>query len=245
MILPLLLLFCAADDVKEIRKTLTLSPQGRVSIDTYKGQIKVTTWDQPQVEVHVRIEGDGWGPVDREQVRNTEIEIDSSADSLRLKTRYPKNFGINWPGNDLPLAKYVIRMPRTAQLRIKDYKSEIEVDGLSASLDIDTYKGDVRILRQNGGTVSVKTYKSEARVEFSKLSDRMSFETYRGSYEVSLPRDARFDLDWNGGRRSTLDSSFSMIRPATANRGDHFHTRVNGGGPAMTLKGYRGVFRLR
>jgi hypothetical protein len=235
----------AADHSKDIRKTFALNPQGRVSVDTYKGLVRVTTWDQPQVEVEVRIESDGWSASDREMVRDTEIEFDASADSVRMRTRSPKRMGWQYFGVSNPITRYTIRMPRTASLRIKDYKSEIDVDGLAAALQIDTYKGDVHVRRQ-GGALDVKTYKSEARVSFANYNARSSFETYRGTYDISLPRDSRFDVVSEAGRRANVDTSFQMMMPAgsRSDRGN-FRAAVNGGGPAMILKGYRGDFRIR
>jgi len=189
MTIPLLLVYAAlnaADDTREIRKTVSLSAQGRVVIDTYKGSISVTTWDKPQVEMVVRIEPDGWGASDRELVRNTEIEIDSTSDTLRLKTRYPKDYG-TWLGNySQPHVKYTLRMPRTAQLRIKDYKSDINVDGLTAALDIDTYQGEIHVNKQDGGVVEVKIYKSDARVEFTRITDRSALQVQVADAAVSM-----------------------------------------------------------
>jgi hypothetical protein len=245
MTIPFLLVFAAlgaSDETREIRKTLPLSAQGRVAIDTYKGLIQVSVWDQAQVELTVRIEPDGWGSSDRELVRDTNIEIDSRADTLRLKTHYPKG-RMSWLGTySNPIVKYILRMPRTARLEIKDYKSDIQIDGLAAALDIDTYKGEVRVNRQDGGAVHVKTYKSEARVEFTHITDRMSFESYRGSYDILVPREARFDIDSNLGRRGSLRTSFATVRPASSAGG---YSRVNGGGPILSLKGYRPTVHLR
>ena len=237
----------AADSVKDFNKTVSINPKGRVYVDTYKGLVRVTTWDQPKVEVQVRIEPDGWGINDRDLVQSTDIEFDAGTDSVRMKTRYPKqNYG-GWFGNNwsLPVVRYTIRMPRTAELRIKDYKSEIDVDGLSAALNIDTYKGDVRVRRQDGG-VNVKTYKSEASISFARFSDHSSFETYRGEYDISLPRDSRFELSSDVGRRASVDTSFQLLMPAGSSRDRKtFRATVNGGGPAMSLRGYRGTFRIR
>jgi len=236
----------ASDHSKDVRKTFALSPQGQVIVDNYKGLIRVSTWDQPQVEVEVRIESDGWSASDREMVRDTEIEFDASADSIRMRTRYPKRAAgwLDFSASN-PLARYTIRMPRTASLRIKDYKSDIDVDGVGGSLDIDTYKGAVQVRRQGGG-LNVKTYKSEARVSFANYNSRSSFETYRGSYEISMPRDARFDIVSEAGRRANVDTSFQMMMPAgTRSDRGNFRATVNGGGPAMILKGYRGDFRIR
>ena len=71
-----------------------------------------------------------------------------------------------------------------------------------------------------------------------------SFETYKGVYDISMPRDSKFDLHADVGRHGEVKSAFSMMMPAGGRSGKTFHAAVNGGGPLLTLKGYRGDFRI-
>src|SRR5437867_2088457 len=79
-----------SQSIKEVDRSVSLSKDGLVMIDTYKGSIVVTTWDKPVVDIHARIEPDGWGEDQEECVRETEIRIDSSAQSLRIQSDYDR-----------------------------------------------------------------------------------------------------------------------------------------------------------
>ncbi|MBI3697427.1 MAG: hypothetical protein HY238_21660 [Acidobacteria bacterium] len=172
---------------KEVRKTVDLNPDGQVAIDTYKGSITVKAWDNSRVEIYARVEPDGTARDWKEKIEATEIRIDDSPDSVRIKTDYEKVKQLSrrrlslfdWEDGTLPLVHYTIQMPRTARLRIKDYKSKTEIGSLRSEVDVDTYKGEVRISDLDG-SLSLNTYKGEARVRFANLARRSRFETYKG-----------------------------------------------------------------
>lgn len=230
---------------KEVRRTIPLSNSGHVQIDTYKGDVRVTTWDQPQVEVVARIEADGTNSESMRLVNDTEVRIDSSGDSLHLKSDYPRQRRhINDQNVSLPFVRYTIRMPRTAELRIKDYKSEIEVSDLNAPLEIETYKGETKVQRQ-GGTIRMQTYKGHGTFELASLAGRNTFDTYRGVFDIRVPSNAGFEVTSEGGPRASIRSAFPFVLPAGSySRNSHFQARVNGGGAELVLKSYRGEVNL-
>jgi hypothetical protein len=243
-----------AQESREVRKTGVFEQKGRVSVDTYKGSIKILTWDKPEIEIVARIESDGPERHARERVEDTEIRIDLSSHSARIRTDYDrlKNrhdgfLGI-FGGNDsdnLPLVRYTIKVPRTTSLDIKDYKSHTEIDDLESDVNIETYKGEIDIARLSG-SVSVETYKGEARIGFVRLGGRSRFETYKGKVDIGLPRGKGFELDADIGRHGNLDSDFSIERHGRQNRNrdTEIRTTLNGGGPLVQLKTEHGTIRL-
>jgi hypothetical protein len=135
-------------------------------------------------------------------------------------------------------------MPRTASLRIKDYKSETTISDLNADLEMETYKGSVELRNLNGGLL-LNTYKGDVRAEFASLTSRSRVETYRGTIELRLPRSSRFDLHTDFGRHADLDSDFGHFVRSSRNRDRATQGQINGGGPDLKLKSYRGTFRLK
>jgi hypothetical protein len=226
---------------KDLQRSAPLNPGGRISLDNYKGLISISTWDQQTVDMQVHIEADGTSHRDQELVDTTEIEFHAGANTVDIRTRYPKR---HFESVSLPLVRYTLRIPRNAELRVKDYKSTIEIDGLTARLDVETYKGSLNI-RRHAGELQVKTYKSEARIEFARYTASSSFETYRGGYDITMPRDAKFDIRADLGRRGALQSSFPIMLPAgSSTAGQISRASVNGGGPALYVKGYRPTIRI-
>ncbi len=242
-----------AQESREVNKTVPLPKDGQVSIDTYKGSVKVDTWDKAEVSISARIEADGWGRYDEEKVKDTEIRIDATSNSVSIKTDYKnaerrqRSFWDIFDGDfgTMPFVHYTITMPATAKLRIKDYKSEINVNNLRADLVMNTYKGEVDVQALTGG-LDLETYKGECSIDFTSLSSESRFETYKGEIRITLPSKAGFKLDADVGRRGDFDSDFEFASSGSRrSRSDYWYSGdVNGGGPLLRLRTEKGTFRL-
>jgi hypothetical protein len=232
----------AADSAasKDIRRTFPLDVRGNVTIDTYKGSVRVTTWDRNEVEVAVRIEEDG--DFFAQSIRNADVRFDASSSSLRITSRNQWTFFLD---GSAPLYHYTIQMPRTAGLRIKDYKSETDIRDLAASLQLETYKGSLRVWN-HGGALTVNTYKGDIHADFAAVTAPVRVETYKGSIELGMPREARFDLSTDlGRRRGDPDNDFARYVRTANSRDRDRRSQVNGGGPEVRVRSYKGEFRLR
>jgi hypothetical protein len=261
----LILLLCATISVvlsqpsREINKTLPLKSSGRVAIDTYKGSITITTHNKPQVEVNVKIEpddSDSWNG--GQDVDDTEIRIDGGEDEVTIYTDYKKvkrhhhkDFW-DWFADpfessySLPFVHYTIKMPSTAGLRIKDYKSRTRIENIRTELKFSTYKGIVDIDNLFGG-IDLETYKGEVRVSFSKINNDSRFETYKGSITVEIPRGDGFELRTDFERRVDFTSDFDVtdIERGRKHRSHDYRGKNNSGGPTLELESEKGEFRLK
>lgn len=235
-----------AQEFKDVNKTVPLSPQGSVLIENHKGSIHVTVWDRPDVDIKARIEPEIGSPMDRRRFDATDVLIDSSADSVRIRTRYPDSstccFFEN--GNN-PLVRYTIQMPRTARLTIRDHRSDTDVSDLRGALDINTHRGTVQVHRL-AGPLQLSTHRGDVKVDFTSFAGDSSVETHRGSIELSLPRNSAFEIHSSLDRHAVLDSDFPIVAHAAASRhGAAPSGTVNGGGPVLRLNTFRGHIRLR
>jgi hypothetical protein len=241
-----------ASDTKEVHRTLPLARDGRVSIETFKGSVAVSTWDRPEVKIDAVIEPDGTDSDQREKVAETEIRISGSGSSVTIRSDYHNAHHLHsflsglfdWNSGVLPLVRYTIQMPASARLEIEDHKSDIQVSGLKSDLKLHTYKGTGRITALDGAA-RIETYKGDIRVEFARYSRDSRFETHKGDIEVRLPRDSRFELDADAGRRGGVESDFAMTTRAGNWRATHASGAINGGGPRMHMTTYKGTLRVR
>jgi hypothetical protein len=136
-------------------------------------------------------------------------------------------------------------MPRTASLRIKDYKSESDISDLAADLQFNTYKGSLQLRNFSSG-LTANTYKGDIHADFAAVTAPVRIDTYKGDIDLRMPRDGRFDLSTDIGRRGgDPDNDFARF-VRTANSRDRIRrSQVNGGGPEVRLRTYKGEFRLR
>jgi hypothetical protein len=240
-----------AAESKEISQTVPLDLDGRVYLENFKGSITVTTWDRPEVAISVHIDPDGRAsdPLEQKKVALTEVRVTGSGSSVTIRTDYDRLSSVSFVelftfhDRSLPFAHYTIQMPATAHLEIKDYKSEIHVSDLKSELKLETYKGSAEVTRLDGDA-NVETYKGSIRVEFARFQRDSRFETYKGEIDVRMPRDSRFSLDADTGRHGEVDSDFSMMSSARHSTSGRATGAVNGGGPTLRFRTYRGTFRI-
>jgi len=241
MLRTLSFLACAAvvwgADFKEFHQAYPLDPAGRFSLNTYKGSIRITTWDQAQVDVQARIYADlpGWFSV---PVEDVDIRVDHSPASVNVKTDYHREHFVE--GN-LPNVQYTIRVPRRASVSVKDYKSDSEILGVEGAVEFETYKGTAHLEGLRSG-LRLNTYKGDIRASFDNFA-ASHVETYKGDIELSIPKNAAFDISSKMERRGVLESDFP--RTVRSTREKEYRGQVNGGGPELRVSSYRGTIRIR
>jgi hypothetical protein len=235
---------------RDVSKTLPLAAGETVRIDTYKGSVAVRTWDRAEVAVEARIEADdscGNAKDAARWVDQTRVVIEKRHGGVSITSDYDAlEEARSWFGSCTarPFVRYTINMPKSAPLRIKDYKSDLVVKELAADLDVNTYKGHLDVVGLAGG-LKVETYKGEVNAGIVRLSGDVNAETYKGSIVLHLPGAAGFELSAESGR-GNLNVEF----PSETGRGGHrrglvARGAVNGGGPRVSLKTDKGSLALR
>lgn len=227
---------------KDVNRTVPLTPNGSVSIENHKGSIRVTTWDRPEVDIKARIQTEPGTTADRRRFEGTEVRIDASSDSVHIKTHYP-DWCCDSDNGTNPEVLYTIQMPRTGRLTIRDHRSETNVADLAGALDIDTHRGRVQVARLRG-PLHLSTHRGDVAVDFAAFTANSDIDTHRGTIELTLPRDSRFDLRTDTGKHASVQTDFNMMT-RSMRRGESMHGSVNGGGPTLDIKTYRGDIRLR
>lgn len=237
---------------RTINKTIDLPPDGKVSIDTYKGSITISTWDNPKVEIIAEIVSDGEGDDEQEKVDDTEIKIRERGNEVTIETDYDRVhdhhswffdlFGVN--SGSMPFVHYRISMPVTASLKIKDYKSDTKITDLKSSLKMETYKGNI-VVRQFEGAIDLETYKGDVAVYFAQFSDDSKFETYKGKIEIIIPEKTNVTIDADLGRRVEFDSDFDIRFKSHSRHDSNVFEKINGGGNVLRISSEKGEIRIR
>ncbi len=240
--------FQYAQDFKEIEKTFKIDMTGEVTIETYKGEIKIETWDKAEVHVYAQMvpdDGGGfWSTKPEKQLAHVDVELDASSNSVRIESKYRKSN--SWFGsNTRAFVNYKIQMPKTARLNINDYKSETFISGLQSTINFETYKGEVKIIDLSG-SIDLETYKGEIDVRFDRINGNCSFDTYKGEINISLPKSSAFSVDADFGKKTDFYSSFDIDRDSYKKNRKDYNIRkdINGGGPTIRLSSDKGKIEL-
>jgi DUF4097 and DUF4098 domain-containing protein YvlB len=233
-----------AADYKDVNKTVPLSANGSVEIETQKGSIRVSTWDRHEVEIQARIEAEPGTVMNRRLFDTTDVKIDSTEGSVRIKTNY---FDFNWccssDTGSYPDVRYTIKLPKTAALTVHDHRSDTEISGLQGALNLSTHRGTARV-HALSGALHLDTHRGDIHVEFASFTANSSITTHRGTIDLSMPKTSRFGLETRLGRHGSIDTDFTVMTHTIGRRGESIQGAVNGGGPTLRIETERGEVRL-
>ena len=82
-----------AEVTQEFHRTVPLPANGRVSLANINGNVEITGWDRNEVQIDAIKTAR-----DQQRLDNARIEVETSSDSVEIRTRYPEHHVNNNPG---------------------------------------------------------------------------------------------------------------------------------------------------
>lgn len=236
-----------SDEVREeFHQTYPLSPTGRVTVDNINGEVRIGVWDRNEVEVNAVKRANS-----RERLAEAQIEVLASADSVRIKTKYPEreqNFDEGEKGrlNSWASIDYRLMVPRTARLE--------SIDLINGALDIEGVEGDVKASAVNG-RLSARGLTGEARLStvngnldavFTRLQDikPISLSSVNGNVSLVIPSNSNAVV-----RASTVHGAITNDFGLEVHDGDYVGHELFGqigtGGPRVKLGNVNGRIEIK
>jgi DUF4097 and DUF4098 domain-containing protein YvlB len=240
---------------EEWSKTYSLTGRPDLRVETSDANIRVTTWDQNNIEAKVITTrykiGEGGIRIDERQTGNmVEIEV-----------HYPHhNFNIEWGQHKVDI---ILQMPREGSVNLRTGDGKIEVASLRGEMDLHTGDGSVNLdgvdgklrastgdghIQANGRFDALDLKTGDGHVDVratngSALASGWRFETGDGSVSLELPQDLAADVDLH-----TSDGHIDLDMPVTAEgklRQNEIHGKINGGGSLLTIRTGDGSIHLK
>ena len=253
---------------REFSETVDFDPGGSLRINTQRGAVKLTTWDQSQVEVLARIEApDG---VSRgyaeEAVESAHIEVYGSNRSLTIRSVYDDvpyydDDDDGWGhSRRIPYIYYEIHAPRQLNLDLEVERVNSTLEGIEGRIHIESergnidgrdWRGDIVMRLARGevrlaniiGAIDLDLERTNVEIDRWQIDGDSRVTAERGEVILELPEGQGFDLRADVGSRSDFDSVFQIT--ARNFRRNKIEGTINGGGPRLYLQGERTEFRLR
>jgi hypothetical protein len=178
---------------EEFHQTYALTADGRVELDNINGAVHISSWDRNEVKVDAVKYADT-----KERLDEAKIEIESAADHLSIRTKYPHHDqSWNWGSHDNPASvEYTLTVPRTARLD--------EIKLINGSLDLTGMKGEVRASCINGrleahdlaGPARLSTINGRLDARFGELAGHeVELSSVNGSVDLTIPSDSKAELE--------------------------------------------------
>jgi len=224
---------------EEFHQVYQLSATGRIELDNINGPVHISSWDRNEVKLDAVKRA--WT---KERLDEAKIDIDFHADSLSIRTEYPRRDN-TWNGqhDDPASVEYTLVVPRKARLD--------EIKLVNGSLDIQDVAGEVHASCVNGrlqahnleGRTELNTVNGQLDATMSKLSSSpLELSAVNGSLRLTLPSDAKAEVEANtvsGG----ISNNFGL---PVSHRfvGHSLHGELGGGGTLVKLNNVNGHIEI-
>ncbi|HEV2765948.1 MAG TPA: DUF4097 family beta strand repeat-containing protein [Pyrinomonadaceae bacterium] len=231
---------------EEFHQTYPLSPTGRVALENINGSVRIQGWDRNEVKVDAVKRA--YTP---ERLAEAEIRVDATADSVRVKTKYPEYKQMNFHGderryNNPAAVDYVLTVPRTARVEgVALINGSLDIEGVTGEVNASSINGRVTARGLTGRT-KLSTVNGMTEAVFERLGQPGTIElaSVNGVVQLTLPSDAEAEL-----RANTVHGGISTDFELPVRRGrfvgHDLAGRLGRGGTLIRLSNVNGQIRVK
>lgn len=179
----------ARADVSETEEfNFELSDNGRLSLSNVNGDVRISGVAGNQVHITAKKTADTQKYLDA-----LKIDIDASADYIRIEAKYPDSGGLfSWGDSNSGSVEFVVTVPPGTKLdSIDTVNGGIEVSGVTNEVHVETVNGDLS-LSGLANDADLDTVNGEVAAQFDVLGagQRVMVDTVNGEVELTLPANA-------------------------------------------------------
>lgn len=229
---------------EEFHQSYPLNPTGRVSIENINGDVRIAVWDQNEVKVDAVKKAH-----ERERLDEVKIEVVNTADSVRIKAKYPDQT-FNERGsrryNNPASIEYTLTIPRKAHLDSAEL--------VNGSLDIEGAEGDVKAACVNGrikanglmGEVKLSTVNGGVEATIVRLDDTkgVSLNSVNGTIVLIIPGNASAQVKANTVH-GAITNDFGLPVNDGEYVGHDLSGQIGAGGPRVRLSNVNGPISIK
>ena len=233
------------DELTEaFNQTYPLTPTGRVSISNINGDVHISVWDRNEVKVEAV--KSAYKP---ERLSEVTIEVNNTADSVLIKTKYPER-NLNFEGrnrqNNPASVEYTLTIPRGARLDSAELvNGSLEIEGLQGDVQASLVNGEVKA-GGLGGEVKLSTVNGRVEANVVRLNDAKSvtLSSVNGSIVLIVPSGASAQVKAStihGG----ITNDFGLVVEDGQFVGHNLSGQIGSGGPRIRLNNVNGSIAIK
>jgi hypothetical protein len=263
----LLLSSPVAAQSREFSSTVELGPTGGLRVVGTIGSIRITSWEQPHVQIRARIErplqvSDDYAS---RAIDATSIDVTGDRRSVSVVSNYSNvpvlHLRRGSYGRRDPPVHYEIRAPRRIVLNVDSDRGPLTVSGFEGAfdivadrgkLDVRDVAGDLRIDIDRGersridglrGCIRLEAHRTNLDIEAASLDTDSRIEIDRGHVELSVPKAQQLTVLTDISRRGRFHTDFPIQWMSAEPRQSEGH--INGGGAELFVELGRATVDLR
>ena len=206
-------------ETETIDRTVAIGANGTLKLKNFSGDVRIAGTSGSEVVVHaVR-------RATRERLDNIKLEITSSGNVVSIEANKRDE---NWreKNNNVVETDFDIKVPYGTQLDLYSFSGRIDVAGVAANINAETFSGDVMLDVASASqlpALSGETFSGDIRVKVGgNASGRVEFNSFSGSVESDLP------ISMRSNRRRNVSGDIG-----------------SGNGPTLNFKTFSGDLRIQ
>lgn len=228
-------------ETEEFHQSYPISANGRIELHNINGSVEIKAWDRNEVKVDAIKRA--WN---KERLQEATIQVNSTNDSISIRTEYPNHDHNSWNGKrDEPASvEYTLMVPRNARLA--------DINLVNGNLDLEGVNGEVRVscvngrltARKLGGRAELSTVNGKLDASLDQLSSPVNVSSVNAAVLLTLPSDAKADIE-----ASTVSGSISNDFGLHVSNhhwvGHELNGELGGGGPSVHVSNVNGRIEIR
>jgi len=256
--LPLL-----AQDNPTDRAAVPFSDPGKpgfLKVGVHRGSITITGYSGPEVIVEARArtrevkktrENDKARGMKLIQIASTGLTVTEENNEMRIGVASLQQW-----------VDLTIQVPVDISLKVSAFNGgDVEITGVNGAMEVNNHNGGIRMADISGSVVA-QSFNGEVKVSLNRITpdSPMSFVTWNGDVDVTLPPDTRANLKLKSEQGDIFsDFEFQLISPpkkAEAGARDEegrykisfdktINGAINGGGPEFSFRNFNGDIFIR
>lgn len=178
----------------------------------------------------------------------SEIRVDGGEGQIKIGTHDGAVTLMNRSGRaEIDTHDGLITVERhTGPLSIDTHDGRVRLATIDGRTEIETHDGQIEANGLRGG-LRVETHDGQGQFSFDALTDDVVIDTHDGTFTLTLPGEAGFDLQTDFDDDVDLRADVDLSPYRIVDDGDevNYEGSIRGGGPRLSLTAHDGSFELR
>ena len=224
-----------AQVTQPFQRTVSLTANGRVSLDNINGNVEITGWDRNEVAISAVKTANT-----QQKLDEARIDVESGADYVNIATKYPEGRTNNNPAN----VNYTLSVPRGARLEhISLVNGSLTVQHLGGRVEAKLVNGKAHVSDLAGET-DISGVNGSIEAEYASLSNvqEIKLHSVNGSIELGLPESPNAEVT-----ASTMNGGIHTDFPLQVKGewvGKHLSGTLGSGGTRIELNNVNGSIHI-
>ncbi len=184
-----------AEVTQDFHRTVPLTANGRISLSNINGGVEITGWDRNEVQIDAVKTAS-----DQQRLDEARIEVETSSDSVEIRTRYPEHH----TNNNAASVHYTLHVPQNARLdRIDLVNGSLSLQKITGEIDANLVNGKLRASDLTG-EADLATVNGTIDADYTSLNNvrGIKLKSVNGTINLTLPQSPNAEVSAsvvNGG----------------------------------------------